>query len=118
MSVPPACADDCLLLLDHPHAALQDGGFCDLCGEHVPEACELDWPSGDVMPCDRADWLRNCLYARLGYDFDTAPEWRVVLDDEPWYAPDPAFSWSAVSPVRSANVKWLKRLVSKRQCPR
>lgn len=115
---PAYCSDDCLLLLEHDYSELQDGKYCDLCGPHDDNACSLDWPSSDLMACDRFDFLRNCIYARLGYEFDSAPEWREVFDKEPWYQPDPKFDWSRVTPVQAGNAKTLKAIVSRRQCSR
>ncbi len=112
------CADDCLLLMEHRYEDLASGGYCELCGDQDPLACELDWPSSDLMPCDEFDRLRNCIYARLGYDFEGAPEWRAVFDQEPWYEPDPKFRWSNVSKVQVANANTLKEIVRKRRCAR
>jgi hypothetical protein len=115
---PIPCSDDCLLLLDYAYDELSRGQYCELCGPYVEEACELDWPSSDVMACEQYDYLRNCIYARLGYTFETAPEWRRVFDKESWYTPDPRFEWSRVSALQAANAKELKRIVSRRQCER
>jgi hypothetical protein len=62
------------------------------------------------------DYLRNCIYARLGYAFDTAPEWREVFDKEPWYVPSSDFSWSDVSRGQVRNAKRLKTMSERRDC--
>jgi hypothetical protein len=119
-TAPPAptiCTDDCLLVLEHDLDDLEDGLFCELCGASDPTACESGWPR-QQLTCDQVDYLRNCIYARLGYDFDTAPEWREVFDQESWYTPRDDFSWSDVNRVQVANAKDLKRKHDRRDCVR
>jgi len=114
---PTICTDDCLLLLEHDFDDLEDGSFCDLCGPTDATACETGWPR-QRLTCDQVDYLRNCIYARLGYEFDTAPEWREVFDQEAWYTPRSDFAWSDVTPVQVANAKDLKRKHDRRDCVR
>lgn len=109
------CADPCLLLLEHDFAALNAGGYCDLCRGSDPKACDVQWP-GDLS-CARYDWLRNCMYARIGYGFEGS-DWRAVFDREPWYRPDPEFTWSRVTPVQASNAKTLQRIVDLGRCTR
>jgi hypothetical protein len=115
---PIPCSDDCLLLLDFKYEELERGGYCALCGPYVEGACDQDWPSDERLSCERYDYLRNCIYARLGYQFETAPEWRRVFDQESWYTPDPNFEWSRVTPVQVENAKTLKGIVQRRRCKR
>jgi hypothetical protein len=49
------------------------GSYCDTCGGD----CK-GWPR-EPLGCDEVDDLRNCMYARLGYTFDNAEEWREAL---------------------------------------
>lgn len=115
--VPTVCTDDCLLLLEHDYDDLVDGSYCQVCGDSDPEVCSKGWPT-EPLTCERVDYLRNCIYARLGYPFDTAPEWREVFDKEPWYTPRDGFRWSDVSPVQAANAKDLKAKSERRDCLR
>ncbi|MCA9493121.1 MAG: YARHG domain-containing protein [Myxococcales bacterium] len=94
----PAC-EPCVAMLDTPLADLPDG-----CG--VP----------DDATCDEIDHLRNCMYARLGYDFSDNPSWREVFDREPWYAPDPAFRWEDVTRLQKRNAQILWDRVERRRC--
>lgn len=110
------CGDDCLLLLEHDYRKLEQGGYCEICGPEVSDACDRTWPSETRLGCDDADYLRNCMYARLGYTFDKAPEWRQVFDKEAWYEPNEEFSWSDVTPVQSKNATRLKKMVENRAC--
>lgn len=108
-----SCGDPCGILLEHDFQELRDGAYCDLCGDSDPTACKGEWLTG--LSCVQYDWLRNCMYARLGYDFDGS-DWREVFDEEPWYRPDPAFSWDNVTAVQVRNAKALQRIVDGRQC--
>jgi len=107
------CADDCMLLLEHDVRDLQKGGFCETCPS---DGCE-GWPR-ETLSCDQVDFLRNCMYARLGYTFSKAEEWREVFDKEDWYQPREDFSWDEVSGVQVRNANWLKDRRSKRDCVR
>lgn len=114
---PGPCADACLLLLDHDYDELVDGKYCKICESENPEACREKWPE-DPLTCERVDWLRNCIYARLGYEFDTKPDWRRKFDAESWYKPDRNFSWDKVTPVQASNAKRLRSITKKRKCKR
>ena len=114
VEVPGPC-DPCVLLLHNDLAELIDGGFCRLCGEQNPAACE-GFPHAPPVTCAEYDWLRNCMYARLGYDFEGAEEWRVEFEDEGWYRPDPAFRFSRVSGVQADNARGLKEIVRDGDC--
>lgn len=107
------CADDCMLLLEHDVQDLQKGGFCETCPS---DGCD-GWPR-EKLSCDQVDFLRNCMYARLGYTFSKAEEWREVFDKEDWYQPREDFSWDEVSRVQVRNANWLKDRRSKRDCVR
>lgn len=111
----PGTCDPCSLLMEHDVHALRDGKACELCGATDPAVCD-GWPEPDVVSCERYDWLRNCIYARLGYDFETAPEWRRVFDEEPWYRPDPKFTWKRVTSIQKRNAEELQDLAKGRSC--
>ncbi|MCB9685529.1 MAG: YARHG domain-containing protein [Alphaproteobacteria bacterium] len=96
----PAC-EPCIAMLDTPIDELPDG-----CG--IP----------DGATCDDLDRLRNCMYARLGYDFSDNPSWREVFEKEPWYTPDPAFRWEDVTRVQKRNAQILWDRVERRRCAR
>lgn len=98
--VAPEC-EPCVAMLDTALADLPDG-----CG--VP----------DDGTCDEIDRLRNCMYARLGYDFSDNPSWREVFDREPWYTPDPAFRWENVTKLQKRNAQILWDRVERRRCRR
>ncbi|MEZ4318356.1 MAG: YARHG domain-containing protein [Myxococcota bacterium] len=114
---PSTGCDPCSLLLEHELDALKNGKACELCGASDPTVCE-GWPEPGTVPCESYDYLRNCIYARLGYDFNTAEEWRVRFEQEPWYSPDPSFRWERVNEVQKLNAKTLRELVSARRCAR
>ncbi|MCB9679030.1 MAG: YARHG domain-containing protein, partial [Alphaproteobacteria bacterium] len=111
----PGSCDACSLLMQHDFDALKAGKACDLCGAADPTVCE-GWPEPGMVGCETYDWLRNCIYARLGYDFNTAEEWRVTFEQEPWYVPDPRFKWERVTPLQQENARILRELVKKRRC--
>lgn len=106
--------DPCALLMKYEFEDLKNGKACELCGTENLHVCE-GWPS--VAPaCSTYDKLRNCIYARLGYDFEAAPEWKEVFAKEDWYKPDPDFDWNRVSPVQQENAETLRMLVKRKQC--
>jgi hypothetical protein len=107
------CTDDCLLLLEKDARDLQNGGFCDDCPS---DGCS-GWPR-EPLTCEEVDYLRNCMYARLGYTFDKAEEWREVFDKEAWYEPNERFRWDDVSSVQVRNANWLKKKKDRRDCVR
>jgi hypothetical protein len=104
--------------MEHDFEDLRSGKACDLCGTQDPMICDEGWPEAGTPDCDTYDYLRNCIYARLGYDFETAEEWRVTFSEEDWYAADPDFSWSRVTPVQKRNATVLRDLVKARRCRR
>jgi len=114
---PPECGDPCLLLLVHDSRELEDGGYCELCGEVDPAACTDGFALRDLT-CDRMDWVRNCMYARLGYTFSGDEAWREVFDAEGWYAPREDFRWSDVDRTQVRNAKRLKSLEESGRCAR
>lgn len=116
VSTEPDSCEPCSLLMEFDYDDLKEGRACELCGDKTA-ACE-GWPEPGTPSCDQLDWLRNCLYARLGYDFETAEDWRVVFDQEPWYTADPDFSWDRVNAVQKRNATQLRNLVKRRRCAR
>ena len=111
-ALPAVCTDDCLLLLEQDARDLMKGSYCDTCGGDCP-----GWPR-EPLGCDEVDYLRNCMYARLGYTFDKAEEWREVFDKEDWYQPRDDFRWGDVSPLQVRNANWLKKKRERRDCVR
>lgn len=107
------CTDDCLLLLEQDSRDLRKGGTC---GDCPGDDCS-SWPR-EPLTCEQVDFLRNCMYARLGYTFDKAEEWREVFDKEPWYVPKDDFRWGDVSPLQVRNANWLKKKKDRRDCVR
>ena len=104
--------------MEHEFAELKSGQACTLCGSTDPLICDEGWPEPGTPDCDTFDYLRNCMYARLGYGFDTAEEWRVTFSEEAWYTPDPGFEWSRVTPLQKRNARVLRDLVKQRRCRR
>lgn len=111
----PDC-DPCALLMEHDFDALSKGEACRICGEVDPSVCE-SWPPQGTT-CATYDEYRNCIYARLGYGFETAPEWRTVFQRESWYQEDPAFTWDRVTPLQERNAHALRERVRRRRCSR
>lgn len=112
------CGDDCLLLMDHDYDELTKDGFCEACKDEVPGACDREWPAPDPVSCDDIDYLRNCMYARLGYTFSNAPEWRQVFEGEDWYEADEGFRWEDVPRQQARNASQLKKIVDSGRCSR
>ena len=108
--------DPCSLLMNHDFDDLQRGRACELCGDQNPKFCEA-WPS-EAPACATYDKYRNCIYARLGYGFETSPEWKEVFADESWYQPDPRFTWNRVTSVQKRNARTLRNLVKRKRCAR
>jgi hypothetical protein len=104
--------DPCVLLMTQKFGDLRTGGWCEKCGE-----CSEPFPRAEVT-CKELDHLRNCIFARLGYGFEDAPEWRTVFDAEPWYVADPTFDWERVDEVQEYNARVLRDLVSGKRCER
>jgi len=90
--------------------------FQELQRNGAPAACRGEWPLTDAATCYDVDKLRNCIYARLGYDFPKSPQWRTAFDREPWYRVDPAFDWDNVTPIQAQNAKALKGIVRRKLC--
>lgn len=102
------CLDAGLLLTTASFEELAGGGYCDRCREHDEMACELDWPSSDVMACPEWDVMRNTIYARFGKPF-TKPLWQAYFAKQPWYRADPSFQDERLPAVAAANVAYLKK---------
>jgi len=114
---PTECTDTCLLLLAHDSRALEDGGYCELCGGTQPAACDEGFALSKLK-CDDMDYVRNCMYARLGYTFSGDDEWRAVFEQEGWYEPRKSFRWSDVDRLQVRNAKRLKAASEARRCVR
>lgn len=100
------CSHSYLLLASHSMDDLQSGGYCKLCNDHDPDACELDWPSSDMMGCSEYDVMRHTIEASLGKSFDD-PRWQTYFSATPWYRPDPAFTEARLSSTARANMATL-----------
>lgn len=102
------CTESCLLLVEHPFSEVADRIYCQRCKAVDPDACELDWPSSDVMACEQWDRMRNCIYAGFGYQF-TKDKWTKEFASQPWYRPDPGFKPENLPKVAQDNVARLKK---------
>ena len=92
---------------------LKKGSYCETCPS---DGCD-GWPP-EKLSCDQVDFLRNCMYARLGYTFSKAEEWREEFDKKDWYEPRDDFEWSDVSALQVRNANWLKDRRKRRDCVR
>lgn len=102
------CANSCLLLMEHPFTKVADEIYCQRCKAFDSDACELDWPSSDLMACEQWDRMGNCIYAGFGYQF-TKDKWKKEFAAEPWYRPDPGFNPDKLPKVAQDNVAYLKK---------
>ncbi len=101
----PEC-DPIRLLVTYDYEEVQRR-YCELCQAHDPMACELDWPSSDVMMCAEYDNFRNGIYAYYGFEFQN-PEWKQKFAATPWYKPNPKYSEADLSGPARRNVEWFK----------
>jgi len=112
---PPECQDNCLLLLIHDSKTLESGGYCEVCGDAVEGACDEGYALR-AMGCDEMDYVRNCMYARLGYTFEDNDDWRAVFEKKHWYQPRSDFRWADIDRSQLRNAKRLKALREAGRC--
>jgi len=105
------CSSNTLLMVKYPFASLQKGKCAELCCATDPEhwCCGMDWPFNDVPPCDTYSHLRNELFSRYGYPFDSA-EWKNAFDDTSWYRRREDFRSEWMTDAAQKNVETLQRL--------
>jgi hypothetical protein len=107
------CADDALVLIRHPLADLENGGFQRLCCARGPldaddARCVLDWPFSDVPSCTAWDHMRNAVYAAYGYPFQDE-RWKKEFASRPGYTRRDDFSPAWLSRTATENVEALKQ---------
>lgn len=112
-SLAEICSEYGLELIAFSFDTLQ-GDYADTCcvdGGLDPDSldCQLDWPFSDVPDCSSYDDMRNAIYARYGYPFQSA-EYRQRFGQYDWYVERADFDASWLTPVAEANVATLQQL--------
>jgi hypothetical protein len=106
------CESSCLLLTELPFEKIADGGYCTQCKAYDEEACNLDWPSSDVMECDEWDAMRNCVYAAYGNTF-AKKKWQEHFGKLAWYKSVAKIDAAALPKVAVENIRFLKEKADK-----
>lgn len=95
-----------ILLTMHSYTDLANGKYCDLCKSYDEMACELDWPSSDVMECREYDVMRNGIYAVYGHVFKKEV-WQKEFATRPWYKASGSVDGLTMPVVAQKNVTYL-----------
>lgn len=111
------CSADELLLMRYSFETIQRD-FKLLCctaeglGE-TDDRCMMDWPFNDVPSCKAYDVMRNRIFARYGYAFQSE-EWSRYFASVPWYKARSDYSEQWVSETAKQNAVTLKKFATEK----